>query len=40
MNPSSTLPRTLSVVYPESDDKPMADNTRQLRWIVIRNWSG
>ena len=24
------------VVYPESDGQPMADNTRQLRWIVMR----
>ncbi len=29
--------RTLSgsVVYPESDGKPMADNTKQARWIVV-----
>ncbi len=27
--PSSTL------IYPESDGKPMADNTKQFRWIVI-----
>jgi Uma2 family endonuclease len=25
----------LPIVYPESDGKPMADNTRQARWIVI-----
>jgi len=24
-----------TVVYPESDGKPMADNTKQARWIVI-----
>jgi hypothetical protein len=23
------------VVYPESDDQPTADNTRQMRWIVM-----
>ena len=29
--------RTLSgsVIYPESDGKPMADNTKQARWIVV-----
>ncbi len=27
--PSSTL------IYPESDGKPMADNTKQFRWIVV-----
>jgi len=30
---ASPPPRT--VVYPESDGKPMADNTKQARWIVI-----
>src|SRR5262249_10292369 len=30
-----TLPRTGPVVYPESDGEPMADNTKQLRWIVV-----
>ena len=24
-----------SIIYPESDGKPMADNTKQARWIVI-----
>jgi len=24
-----------SVVYPDSDGKPMADNTKQFRWIVV-----
>ena len=24
-----------SMVYPESDGKPMADNTRQMQWIVV-----
>nr|WP_236107185.1 hypothetical protein [Cylindrospermopsis raciborskii] len=25
---------TPKIVYPESDNKPMADNTRQFTWIV------
>jgi len=25
---------TPEIVYPESDNKPMADNTRQFTWIV------
>jgi Uma2 family endonuclease len=29
-----TSPRPDGVFYPESDGKPMADNTRQFRWIV------
>jgi Uma2 family endonuclease len=24
-----------AVIYPDSDDKPMADNTKQFRWIVV-----
>jgi hypothetical protein len=34
---SQTAPRALPtpVVYPESDGRPMADNTKQLRWIVV-----
>jgi Uma2 family endonuclease len=24
-----------SIIYPESDGKPMAENTKQLRWIVV-----
>src|SRR5262245_65156474 len=31
INPARTIP----VVYPESDGLPMADNTKQLRWIVV-----
>lgn len=27
--------RTQKIIYPESDGKPMADNTVQLRWIMI-----
>lgn len=30
----SRLPSVPEVTYPESDGKPMADNTRQFRWIV------
>jgi Uma2 family endonuclease len=28
-------PSQSEVVYPESDGKPMADNTKQFRWIVV-----
>jgi Uma2 family endonuclease len=38
MFPGATLPQpTLSpvVVYPESDGKPMADNTKQFQWIFV-----
>jgi Uma2 family endonuclease len=28
-------PRVKPVVYPESDGKPMADNTKQARWIFV-----
>src|SRR5262245_33400981 len=24
-----------AIVYPESDGKPLAENTKQLRWIVV-----
>lgn len=30
--PASSQPE---VIYPESDGKPMADNTKQFRWIVV-----
>jgi hypothetical protein len=32
----SQLPKAsqAEVIYPESDGKPIADNTKQLRWIV------
>ncbi len=30
---SSNLPE--SIIYPDSDGKPMAENTKQARWIVI-----
>jgi len=32
--PLSSLPPG-TIVYPDSDGKPMADNTKQARWIVI-----
>jgi Uma2 family endonuclease len=34
---SQSVLSTLSgpIVYPESDGRPMADNTKQLRWIVV-----
>lgn len=31
---TETLPETTAIIYPESDGKPMADNTKQFRWIV------
>jgi hypothetical protein len=27
--------QTGAIIYPESDGKPMADNTRQARWLVV-----
>jgi Uma2 family endonuclease len=35
MLPDGTLFPPAAVVYPDSDGKPMADNTKQLRWIVV-----
>jgi Uma2 family endonuclease len=29
-----TSPNPTQIVYPDSDGKPMADNTRQFRWIT------
>jgi Uma2 family endonuclease len=29
-----TLPQ-IDIVYPDSDGQPMADNTKQFRWIVL-----
>jgi Uma2 family endonuclease len=29
------IPTSIDVFYPESDGKPMADNTKQFRWIVV-----
>ncbi|HEY9649708.1 MAG TPA: Uma2 family endonuclease [Coleofasciculaceae cyanobacterium] len=28
-------PNQTEVIYPESDGQPMADNTKQFRWIVV-----
>ncbi len=35
MTTATATPGQVEVVYPESDGKPMADNTKQLRWIVV-----
>ncbi len=35
MHPPTTPPRRGPIVYPESDGKPMAENTKQLRWILM-----
>ncbi len=35
MNQVLNSPLPEDIVYPESDGLPMADNTRQLRWIVV-----
>jgi Uma2 family endonuclease len=32
---TALLPLTGPIVYPESDGEPMADNTRQLRWMIV-----
>jgi Uma2 family endonuclease len=34
MSASISTPRRPAIVYPESDGKPIADNTLQFRWIV------
>lgn len=34
MSTSPTFVRPVDLVYPDSDGKPMADNTLQFRWIV------
>jgi Uma2 family endonuclease len=34
MQPESALSDTDPIEYPDSDGQPMADNTRQFRWIV------
>jgi Uma2 family endonuclease len=33
--PATATPRPFEIVYPESDGKPMADNTKQFRWIQV-----
>jgi hypothetical protein len=35
MLPNATLPAPTPLLYPECDGKPTADNTKQLRWIVV-----
>jgi Uma2 family endonuclease len=35
MNPTAPRPWPQGIVYPESDSKPMADNSKQFRWIVV-----
>lgn len=35
MTAVTAVPSAEEVVYPESDGKPMADNTKQMRWIVV-----
>ena len=35
MVPQLKTTEDLQVIYPESDGKPMADNTKQFRWIVV-----
>jgi Uma2 family endonuclease len=32
---TTSSPPTPEIIYPESDGKPMADNTKQYRWIVM-----
>jgi hypothetical protein len=32
---TSTQITSQQVIYPESDGQPMADNTKQFRWIVL-----
>lgn len=31
--------RSQAIVYPDSDGKPMADNTIQYRWITVIKWN-
>lgn len=35
MVPSAALSQSSPTFYPERDGKPMADNTKQMRWIVV-----
>jgi Uma2 family endonuclease len=34
VSPSSFI-QSFSIIYPDSDGNPMADNTKQFRWIVV-----
>ncbi len=27
--------KNTNIIYPDSDGKPMADNTKQFRWITV-----
>jgi hypothetical protein len=33
--PAQKIPTAATIVYPESDGQPMADNTKQFEWIVF-----
>lgn len=35
MVPGVSAPASSTIVYPESDGKPLAENTKQLRWIMV-----
>jgi Uma2 family endonuclease len=35
MNQSTLLDKKRDIIYPDSDGKPMADNTKQFRYIVV-----
>lgn len=35
MVPSAATAIPSAIIYPDSDGKPMAENTKQLRWIVV-----
>jgi len=35
MTPVITESGPAAIIYPESDGKPMADNTKQARWMVV-----
>ncbi len=34
MSAITSLPEKAAIIYPESDGLPMADNTKQFRWIT------
>ncbi|WP_124978412.1 Uma2 family endonuclease [Aphanothece sacrum] len=35
MTQSLSIPLDATIIYPEKDGKPMSDNTKQFRWIVV-----
>ena len=39
MNPTAHSPRKARPVFPDSDGKPMADNTLQFEWISTLKWN-